>query len=635
MKITPVEETSVIKAKTSTASKIDPRKSMWWNASSKNDLTEQVLATASYLKINQTSRLTQASRCAALYGNMPLHQALGNNYSRISSAKMPSDRPTMNVIQSCVDTLVSRITQQKPRPIFLTDNADHKMRSLAKQLNQFTLGEFYQTKAYRLGAMALTDGAIIGTGCTQVYENPTTKRVALDRVLQTELYVDVNDALYANPRQLFRLKLVDRSVLEEHFPNNRKSVERAQNGYPDSSGSSSQTIADQVVVVEAWHLPSGKDATDGLHTIVCSSGVLLEEKFEKERFPFAFLDYCPRVLGLWGQPLTEQLMGTQTEINKLLMTISRSINLLGVPRIFVEDGSKVMGSSFNNDIGAIVKYRGTMPSFAVAPCMAPEVYAQLQRLIEYAYQQSGVSSLAAQAQKPAGLDSGTALREYDDLQTDRFASLVRRYDDYYIDLAHLMIDQARDIALRDGSYQTIYPDKDGTREIKLPDAKLLDNPFVIQCYDTSSLPKDPAGRKQYVVEMMQAGIYSPQEGRRLLGFADTEQVDKLEIAAEERILQYLDGIVEDGKYIPPDEMMDLQLALKLVVQYYNLYEPAKLSEARCEMLLTFKLQVEDLITQASQPQMGPQQAMPGNGTGLNQQAVPNAAPSNDLMPISA
>lgn len=619
-----------IKMNTQVRKNIDPRRTAWWNAASDKDLQDQVLSAAGYLKTNQQYRIRQASVYSRLYGNIPLFNAIGSSFTRANiQNQLPIDRPTMNVVQSCLDTLVSRVTQAKPRPVFLTDNGDSHMRSLAKQMNQFINGELYQTKAYSKGALCLTDAGILGTGVAQVYEDTLTKRVALDRVLSVDLYVDHNEAIYGNPRQLFRMRLMDRSVLAAHFPKEKKVISNAQEAHPDLTADSSDTIADQVIAVEAWHLPSGKDAGDGRHVIVCSSGILLNEDYTKDRFPFAFLHYSPTIVGFWGQPLTEQLTGTQLEINKLLRTTSKAINLLGVPRVLIENGSKISAGSFNNEIGTQIKYSGTKPEFIVAPCMAPEVYQRIQTLIQYAYQQSGISTLSAGAQKPSGLNSGEALREYDDLQTDRFASLVKRYDDFYMDLAHLMIDQAKDIAIRDGSYQTIYPDKDGANEIDLPNAKLLDNPFVIQCYDTSSLPRDPAGRKEYVVEMMQAGIYSQEEGRRLLNFADTEQVDKLAIAAEERILKYLDDIVEKGKYTPPDEFMDLQLALKLVVQYYNLHEPKNLSKARVGQLIDFKKQVDDLITQMTPPP--PPQMMP-SGPGAPQ-AVPLPQPQSSILPV--
>ncbi len=621
-KITPRDSSTTVVVKTKPGTESPGQAYKWWEARSKKELAEQIISTASFLKEMQQFRYRQAGIYARLYGNMPLFNFAGSNLSKMStSSNLPIDRPTMNVVQSCIDTLVSRVTQSRPRPIFLTDNSDYKERNLAKQLNNFIVGELYQCKAYELGELLLRDAAALGTGCLKIYET-SANRVGLERVLLTELLVDPNDALYGTPRQLYQLKLVDRSVLMENFPNYRSDIEKAEQAFPDNSADAARTISDQVMVVECWHLPSGKDAGDGRHSIACTSGVIFDEDWDKETFPFVFMNYSPRIMGFWGQGLAEQLMGTQVEINKLLATISQAINLVGVPRVFVEDGSKVVKSHLNSSIGAIVTYRGTKPQYEVAPCIPEEVYAQLQRLVQFAYQQSGVSALAASAQKPAGLNSGEAIRNYDDLQSDRFAALVRRYDNIFVSLAYQVIDLAKDIAERTGKYQTVYPNKNGTKEIDLPAAKLLDNPFVIQCFDASSLPRDPAGRLQKVTEMMQAGMITMQEGRRLLDYPDLEQVDKLANSSEERILQILDEIVEDGKYTPPDPFMDLNLATQLVTQYYNLYASAKLEESKQEKLRTFSTQVMAL-KQAAMPPPLPQGAP---------QAVPMPRPTSDVLP---
>src|SRR5208282_1411965 len=107
--------------------------------------------------------------------------------------------------------------------------------------------------------------------------------------------------------------------------------------------------------------------------------------------------------------------------------------------------------------------------------------------------------------------------------------------------------------------------------------------FIIQCFNMSSLPRDPAGRMQKITEMIQAGMISIREGRRLLDYPDLEQIEKLANASEERIYQTLDDIIEKGEYKGPDPFMDIQLANDLVVQYYNLYSSAKLEEEKCEM----------------------------------------------------
>lgn len=600
----------------------------WWNAPNKTELAQQLVSTAAFLKMQQGYRYQQAAMFATLYGNKSLTGYIGSNINKLPVGnKLPADRPTMNVIQSCIDTLTSRITQAKPKPLFLTDNGDYKQRNLAKKMNNFIGGELYQTKAYELSEFILRDASIWGTGDIKIIETDD-KRVGLERVLDIDLLTDPNDSFtYSATTQLYQLKLIDRDVAMERFPKYASMIERAEKGWVDSSGEYGQSVADQIIVVEGWHLPSGKNANDGLHAIACTNGLLFEEEWKKDKFPFVRLHSSPPIAGYTGQGVAERLSGTQREINKLLGVITRSINLMAAPRVWVEDSGKTPKALINNEIGMIGTYRGQPPIFMPGSSgLTPDVYEQLQRLIQYAYQQEGISSLAAQAQKPAGLNSGEAIRNYDDLQSDRFAALVRRYENVFIDLAYQIIDKAKEIAEREGSYQTVYPDKHGAKEINFPDVKLLDDPFVIQCYDTSSLPKDPAGRQQRLSEWAQAGIITLKEYRRLTGFPDLEQEDRLANAAEERILQVLDQIIETGTFTPPDPFMDLSLAAQTVVQYINLYSSAKLEEGKLQKLRDFSTQVQTLVQAATPP------PMPAPPESSNPQALPAPRPTSDVLP---
>ncbi len=597
----------------------------------------EILTTVNYLKESQNYRYRQAAIYARLYGNQSLFNFIGQNMSKMDQTNgLPIDRPTFNLISSAVDTLQSRIGQSRPAPVFLTDNSDYKQRNLAKKLNNFILGEFYQTKAYDKATTILRDALVEGTGCMKVYETQDN-RVGLERVLLTELLTDPNESIYGEPRQLYQIKLIDRAVLMEMCPGFKAKIARAEQAFVDNSSEASKTVSDLVMVVEGWHLKSGEKATDGRHTIACTGGIIFDERYDKDKFPFVFLHYSPRLLGFWAQGLAERLMGTQLEINSLLYTITKAIKLVGVPRVFIENGSKVTKASNNNDIGVIVNYTGTKPIYEVAPCVPQELYAQLQRLIQYGYQQEGISSLDASAEKPAGLNSGEAIRSYDDISTDRMATLSRNYDNLFVDLAYLIIDLAKDIAERDGKYQTVYPNKNGTKQIDLPKADLLQDPFVIQCFNMSSLPRDPSGRMAKVTEMIQSGMISIKEGRRLLDYPDLDQMERLANASEERIFQILDQIVEDGIYTPPDPFMDLQTATELVVQYYNLYSSAKLEEERAQMLRDFFTQVGALkqATQSPAPPMGAPGAPPGGAAPNTPQAQPMPQPQSPLVPNAA
>jgi hypothetical protein len=599
----------------------------WWLEKNEDKAAAMMLSSAAFLKETQAYRYRQAALYARLYGNQSLYSFAGSNMSKLDmNLGLPQERPTFNLVQSATDTLVSRISQSRPQPVFLTDNGNYKQRNLSKKLNNFILGEFFHTKAYDLASQALRDALVQGTGVLHTFET-NDNRVGLERVLLTELLVDPNEAMYGEPRQLYRIKLVDRDVLIANFPKFKQKLENAAKAYPDNSADSSKTVSDLVMVVEGWHLRSGKNATDGRHTLACSAGYLIDEEYTKDRFPFTFLHYSPRLLGFWAQGVAEQLMGTQMELNSILFTISKAIKLTGVPRVFVDEGSKVVSAHLNNEVGSIIKFRGTKPIYEVAPSNAPELYAERDKLIQYGYQQCGVSALQASSQKPQGLDSGEAIRSYDDISTDRFASLSRRYDNLFVDLTYQIIDLAKDICERDGAYSTVYPNKNSTKEIDLKKADFVKDNFIVQCFTQSSLPKDPAGRLAKVTEMMQAGMITMQEGRRLLDYPDLEQVETLANAGEERIFKILDDIIESGKYTPPDPFMDLNLATTLTVQYINLYGQAKLEESKAQQLRDFFSQIQTLKQAAQPPQpMQPQAAQP--------QAVPEAPPSSPMLPNS-
>jgi len=121
----------------------------WWKAEDDQSLASQLIGTAQYLKTTQTYRIRQLAVSIRLYCGLSVYSYAGSNVSKMDKTKsLPDDRPTFNIIQSAVDTYVSRITQNQPEPKFLTDGADYRQRHLAQELNQFILGEFYQTQAY-------------------------------------------------------------------------------------------------------------------------------------------------------------------------------------------------------------------------------------------------------------------------------------------------------------------------------------------------------------------------------------------------------------------------------------------------------------------------------------------------------
>jgi len=606
----------------------------WWLAKDEKELCAQLLSTTAFLKNFHSARIRQASLYSRLFSGKPLYNYLASTSTLDNSSQMPMGRPTANVVYSCIDTLTSLVTQDKPRPVFLTDAGHYKERKISKEMNSFIMGEFYRTKAYELGSEAFRDCAMLGNGLIKIIKKDD--KVELERTLETELLVDFNDGYYRNPRALIHTKLCDRGILADMMPKEEDKIMSSQGGTVDNSPQSTDTISDQIIVSEGWHLPSGKKAKDGRHVIVCSEGVLLDEPWTKDYFPFEKIDYNQNTVGWFSQGMAEILFPCQMEIYKMLIIASQAIEMFGVPRIIISELSKVLETSFNNNVGSIIKVKtmAESPQFINATSNNQEIYDYIKWLIETAYQISGVSAMSAAAKKSEGLNSGEAIRESNDLQTARFAALEKRYQNFYNGLAYKMIDAAAEIAEETGKYLTVYPSKDGTREVELPKCVgMLKDTHVIQCFDESSLPRDPAGRQAKLSEMLAAGEIDKQEFRRMSNFPDLEQSDQLAVALEERILHDLDAIIEDGEkgYSPPDAFIldPTDLATTLTVQTINKYKVTDLEEEKMALLHDYFSAVQ-VLKQKSMPPP-PQPMAPTQGQLAVQPPQASVAPTSNVQ----
>lgn len=594
----------------------------WWD-SPKEQIAQDVTRIVKFLGENDSRRQTQYQISTRLYGNNTLMGINGLSYTKIASVQnQMKDRVSYNLVQSAIDTITAKMAKNKPKPLFLTSGGDYKQQRKAKKLDKFVEGIFYENDAHQLGVDIFRDGAVFGDGVVHVYDS--YGRVKMERTIASELYVDWVESFYGCPRQLHWVKNVDRQVLKDLYPEHASTIENANSASADLIGTY-QNIADQVTVVESWHLPSSPDATDGVHCVNIPEANLGYEKWDKPYFPFAFLPWSKRMYGFWGQGAAEQLQNIQLEINKLLWVIQRSMHLAGSFKILMENGSKIVKEHFNNDIGSVITYANEKPDYITPPIVPMEIYSHLQTLKTLGFEQVGVSQLSAGAQKPAGLNSGKALREYNDIESDRFMVIGQRYEKFYLDIARLVIDVAKEIYSHTKKYQVKVPGKRFIETIDWKEIDLEEEEYTMKIFPVSSLPSEPAGRLETIQEYMQAGLISPRQGRRLLDFPDLEQIESLQNSTEEYLHMILEKIVEDGKYTPPEQYDDLALAQELGLEYYSQGKQNGLEPEKLDMLRTFLNQVQ-LIQARAQPPAAPA-GVPGAP-----QAQPMPPPQSNIVP---
>lgn len=598
----------------------------WWKEKSEIGLAQAVQNVVQTIMQYDGRRQTQYQISARLYGNTDLMGVNGLTYSRVSGNQQNSmrDRISYNVVQSAVDTITAKIAKSRPKPLFLTSGGDYKMQRRAKKLTKFIDGVFYDNDMSRLGPSAFRRSAVNGDGFVHVYGKDG--KVCFEEVFNHEILVDWLDGLHGRPRQMHRLKNVDRAVAIDAFPEHRTALLSADEVSTDLTAAY-QNVSDQILLVESWHLPSGKDANDGLHVITCDETVLFKEKWDKPRFPFARMRWCPRLTGYFSQGLAEQIQNIQLEVNKLLWVIQRSMHLAGTFKIFVENSSKIVKEHLSNDIGAIISYTGQQPTYLAPPIVPPEIYNHLLTLKNAAYEQAGISQLSAASQKPAGLNSGKALREYNDIESERFMTIGHLYEDFHMDLADLSVMVAKDLYEDDKKLMVKVPGKRFIESIAWKDVNLEDDSYILKAFPVSSLPTDPEGRLATVQEYMQAGLYGPRVAKRLLDFPDLEAVDDRQDAEEEYLEKILDKVVEEAEYTAPGPDDNLDLAQELVLEYIAQGKRDGLEEEKMELLRTFNDQLKVLKLK-----MDPALVQPGEPGALPApMAAPAPPPVSDMI----
>lgn len=607
--------------------------SRWWNEKD-TDMYKHVFGSVLNLETRQNYRTLQNIKNARLYANLEILGVYSGIYTPATNDYLLPNRLTLNVIKSCIDTVASKIAKAKPRPLFLTEGGDWKMQRKAKNLTQFIDGAFDAGKVYQEKQRAFLDGEVFGTGAVKYYKDKQAKIVKAERTVIEEILVDDNDAIYGKPRVMYQRRLVNKDVLKGMAkPELHAKIDEATNCIRE--GGSNEAVRDLVKVIEAWRLPSSPDAKDGKHFIGCDTCTIEVEAWNKDYFPFTFDRWNNRLLGFWGMGIAEELTGIQLEINKILRNIQLSMHLFAVPRVAVENSSQVNINALNNDLATILKYSGTAPVFMTPQAMAPDVYAHLWNLVGKAYEITGVSQLSAASKKPEGLDSAVAIREYQDVESDRFQLVGQRYEEGYLDSARIYVDLTKDLDSEVEGGVKVKIENNGTmKTIKWKDVDLKEDQYMMRVFPSSILPTQPAGKLAKVTELTQAGFLDKDTAFDLLDFPDIKAATDKQLAPRRIVLKILDKMVEEGEYESPEPYMNLQLSEAIANQYYLYSRVENVPEERLELIRRFISDIQALMAQAMPP--APVAPPPGGEPPpMAPVAAPEPAPTSDILPMAS
>jgi hypothetical protein len=549
-----------------------------------------------------------------------------------------------NLIASNCDAITGSIAATDVRARFQSDGADWSQQRTLKNLTWYGEGLSAKLDLDEHCRRAFHAGSLKGTGLVKGW-NDEWGEIRSEEVPVDDIVVD--DAAYrgTNPREMAQRMLIGRDVLAAQFPEHERAIDRAQtnNSRAWKRWAGYRPIPrDQIVCIETWRLPLGPKGHEkyvpGRHAIVIDGADLYDDREFDGGFPFAVFRWVLRPGSWYGIGGGERIIGHQRKLNKRNLQIDRQHDQHAFPTQFVRPVDASLAVKTTGRAGNVVVVKGEYPKTVTPTAIAAETFKDRDDTKGSAFEEFGQSRMQATAMKPAGLDSGAALREYRDQTTSRFATQEKGFERLKLDVVLLAIECAKRLGSK--APEIVRQTKFGSR--KIPWAKVDMGDVRVQISVASALGRTPAGRTQFVLEMAQAGIISQESARRLLmpnSPLDVEAEMSRYVAALEDIERTIDEI-EDGAVLMPEPYQNLEMGIwRMQAAYLKDRDdgaPESVLEALRQWIVVADYQL-GLAAMANQPDAAnanAEPALPGAAPMPMEQA-PQAALSPQAMQLRA
>lgn len=449
--------------------------------------------------------------------------------------------PKINVVKSVIDSLVSKISNQKVRPYFNPVNGLYSTRAIVKQAQQFFDIIYDKEKVHEKITQAFRNACIFGIG--YVYFNPFTKSIEVPGSWQVGILN--TEKGYGKPTKCM--------IECKCFPVT----------FLDSYGIKGK-YQSQYVNFKTFY-----DIIEHKVIVYINDAKAIEKPYKADIIPLVEV-YCNKpVFGTRATSLVDELDGIQTNIDLLCNKMSAAMQLTPANTTYVEAGSSLQPGDISNKTGNVFSVKmgpghNSLPVVNVTPAPFDPMWQSLmESYIKQAYEIVGISQLSAQSKKPAGLDSGVALSTLEDIESDRFQTQLDFYVHAFIDLADLIIELMDD--------DTILPKSVNTADYTWEDIRKQKELFKIQFSATSALSKDPQTKLQQIMQLTQVGLITADKIALYLDSPDLEDAYKGASAIQNAIDSTIQKAIDEEVYDIPDYIGYQQLLTQIIIEENELY----------------------------------------------------------------
>lgn len=441
--------------------------------------------------------------------------------------------PSTNVIKSVIDSLVSKLSNNKVRPFFAPVDGTFKTKKVIRQAQQFFDIYYDKINLNNIISETFKDACIFDIGYILI--NPFT----------------------------FEVERVPSYCIEELNVNGENKVALIK------------WIHQPSLALDKYGISVSRQYVNIEMLIKEDEAILyVDEKKVKtittSGYPIVNVYYNEPINNGKTVSIVDELEGIQTQIDLINSRIAATSQLTPANLVFIDEQSGLKASEVNNKDCQIYPV-GIQPGNTANPVNVvtpvpfdPSWSAMLDFYINKAYDMIGISQLSAQSRKPSGLDSGVALQTMEDIESDRFEVQVNHFINAYIDVTRKLIE----IIPEDVE---ILPADKYQSTMTWATLKEQNNLYKVQYSAATSLSKDPAERAKQIIQMSQIGLINPSKAAELMDMPDLTDAYTDAEAMEMAVAAVINNAVEYDLYDVPEYVSLTSLAREITLEQNQLF----------------------------------------------------------------
>lgn len=537
----------------------------------------------------------------------------------------PVSQTTDNVVLEVCDAALSEIGKARPKFKPICHGASWKTRQNARKLDKFGYGEFIRNRIWdNVGKPVLLNAEVCSFGCAKVEVEETKQgpKTKITSVFPDDILIDQQEVVAT--KKIWHT--IHREVLPAHIVAATYGVELAEVKLAAESMPTylSYRPKDPNYVVVGTAYKIACDGTPGRKVVAIKDKILEDTEWEHEWIPFVFFHWSRPLQGFYSQSLVEQVLPNQIRLNDINDVIEEAQTLFCGGRLMVQHGSQVNSAAIDNVVGKVIYYTGTMPESVTWDAVSKELYEERVRQKQEAFTKVGLNQTTASGNLPgaARLDSSPAVREYSQIQDGRLSDVTQRYEQFFLDLAELMIKVIKASGKDPTTVWYSGGRKSRAEKIKWSEIDLEEDSYTMILEAASSFAMTPSALRDDLEASLARGEITPEQYQKQLRQPDPDNETSIQSAAAEQV-DFLIDQCEEGIPVNIEPEMDLlsiiqrfTLSYALLDQYEDV--PVEVRECFLDGLAQAKAWAQkgseqDPSMEAAPPPPMPMPAMPVPG----------------------